>query len=144
MYRRERAQLEVLLVHPGGPFFAKRDDGAWSIPKGEPAHGEDLLAAAQREFREETGWEPAPPFVALGAVRQTGGKTVHAWAFAGDHDAASLRSNTFSLEWPPHSGRHREFPEIDRAAWLALDAARRKLIAAQHPFLERLAASLDA
>jgi predicted NUDIX family NTP pyrophosphohydrolase len=139
MYRRRGdGELEVLLVHPGGPFFANRDDGAWTIPKGNVGDGEDPLAAAQREFREETSFEPRAPFHALGSVRQPGGKTVTAWAFEGDCDPARLRSNTFTLEWPPRSGRQREFPEVDRAAWLTLAAARTKLLAAQHPLLDRL------
>src|SRR5262249_35691917 len=113
MYRRAAAGLEVLLVHPGGPFFAKKDDGAWTIPKGGCGDGEAPLAGAQGEFREETGLEPQPPFVSLGDVRQRSGKTVIAWAFAGDCDPAAVRSNTFTMEWPPRSGTQREFPEVD-------------------------------
>jgi predicted NUDIX family NTP pyrophosphohydrolase len=146
MFRRRgdagSASIEVLLVHPGGPFWAKRDDGAWSLPKGELGPDEAPLTAAQREFREETGLVPAAPFVELGSVRQAGGKTVHAWAFAGDCDVASVRSNTFTLEWPPRSGRMQSFPEIDRAAWFPLDAARGKLVAGQRPLLDRLERAL--
>jgi predicted NUDIX family NTP pyrophosphohydrolase len=110
MYRVRNGQLEVLLVHPGGPFFAKKDEGAWSIPKGEPDAGEELFDAAQREFEEETGFKAAPPFIELSPITQKGGKVVHAWAFAGDCDSAQLRSNSFMLEWPPRSGRTQEFP----------------------------------
>jgi predicted NUDIX family NTP pyrophosphohydrolase len=138
MYRRRDGALEVLLVHPGGPFFAKRDLGAWSIPKGEPSDDEAPLAAARREVEEETGLRAEGPFVELGVVRQRGGKEVHAWAAAGDLDPATLRSNEFELEWPPHSGRRQRFPEIDRAAWFALDEARRRILPAQAPLLERL------
>ena len=138
MYRRAGAELEVLLVHPGGPFFAKKDEGVWTIPKGECGPGEEPLAAAQREFREETGFAPSPPFVPLGRVRQAGGKIVVAWAFAGDCDPAAVHSNTFAVEWPPRSGRMREYPEVDRAGWFALAAARGKLLPAQHAFLDRL------
>lgn len=141
MYRRSAAELEVLLVHPGGPFFAKKDDGAWTIPKGEVGTGEEPLAAAQREFREETGFAASPPFAPLGQVRQAGGKIVIAWAFAGDCDAGAVRSNTFTMEWPPRSGQQREFPEVDRAGWFTLTAARQKLLPAQHPFLDRLQAA---
>jgi predicted NUDIX family NTP pyrophosphohydrolase len=132
---------EVLLVHPGGPFWAKKDDGAWSIPKGEAGDGEDLLAAARRELAEETGCAPDGPAVPLGSVRQAGGKVVHAWAIEADFDPANLRSNTFSIEWPPRSGRRRDFPEVDRAAWFSLSRARDKILAAQRPFLDRLAAA---
>ncbi len=144
LFRRGGGALEVLLVHPGGPLWAKRDDGAWSVPKGECGDGEDPLAAAQREFREETGFEPHGPFRELGSVRQRGGKTVVAWAFEGDCDPAALRSNTFTIEWPPRSGQQRAFPEVDRAAWFTLDEARRKLNAGQLPLLERLAITLRA
>lgn len=129
----------MFLVHPGGPYWARKDLGAWSIPKGEFAPGEDPLAAARREFREETGFEPPPgPLVALGATRQAGGKTVHAWATAGDVDAAAVVSNTFAMEWPPRSGRRQEFPEVDRASWFALAEARRRILPGQLPFLDRL------
>jgi predicted NUDIX family NTP pyrophosphohydrolase len=139
LHRRGPSGLEVFLVHPGGPFWARKDAGAWSIPKGEFAPGEDPLATARREFHEETGFEPPPePLVALGAARQAGGKTVHAWAAAGDVDAAAAKSNTFEIEWPPRSGRMQEFPEVDRAAWFGLDEARRRILPGQLPFLERL------
>jgi predicted NUDIX family NTP pyrophosphohydrolase len=138
MYRLHGGRLEVLLVHPGGPFFAKKDNGAWTIPKGEPDAGEELFDAAQREFREETGFSSSPPFMELSRITQKGGKIVHAWAFAGDVDASQIRSNTFKLEWPPHSGKVQEFPEMDRAGWFGLDAAKRKIKAAQIPLLEEL------
>lgn len=138
LYRRRPATLEVLLVHPGGPFWAKKDGGAWSIPKGEAAEGEDLLARARREFEEETGFAVAGPFEPLPAVRQAGGKTVHAWAAEGDIDAAAIESNRFRLEWPPRSGRYQDFPEVDRAEWLELAAARQKLNKGQLPLLDAL------
>src|SRR5215208_2423793 len=131
---------EVLLVHPGGPFWATRDDGAWSIPKGEYTDGEDPQAAARREFAEELG-APLPgdaPLLELGEVRQRNGKRVVAWAAEGDLDATAARSNTFELVWPPRSGRRQEFPEIDRAQWFPLARAREKLIPAQVAFLDRL------
>ncbi|MCA1836807.1 MAG: NUDIX domain-containing protein [Actinobacteria bacterium] len=139
LYRRHEGKLELLLVHPGGPFWKKRDDGAWSIPKGEPADGEIDVDGARREFREELG-KPAPggEVAALGSVRQPGGKTVYAWAIEGDLDVAEVRSNTFDVEWPPHSGKKQSFPEVDRAAWFDPDTARRKLIPAQAAFVGRL------
>ncbi|MEZ6062362.1 MAG: NUDIX domain-containing protein [Planctomycetaceae bacterium] len=130
--------VQVLLVHPGGPFFANRDDGAWSIPKGQAEPDEDLLTAARREFREETGVVPAGPFIALTPVTQKGGKIVHAWAFEGDCDPAAIISNTFSLEWPPHSRQQVEFPEVDRADFFDVDTARRKIIAAQADLIDEL------
>jgi predicted NUDIX family NTP pyrophosphohydrolase len=143
MYRFRGGELEVFLAHPGGPFFAAKDDGAWSIPKGEFGPGEEPLAAALREFTEETGFAPAGELIPLGTVRQKSGKVVHAWAFEGDRDdSEAIRSNQFEMEWPPGSGRRLEFPEIDRAAFFAPAAARRKILAAQIPFLERLAAHL--
>ena len=140
LYRRSGDSFEVLLGHMGGPFFARRDDGAWSIPKGEYTADEQPLAAARREFAEEFG---APPpatdgAVALGEVRQRNGKVVTAWAVEADFDADTIVSNTFEIEWPPRSGRRREFPEIDRAAWFALDAARVKMIVGQDALLDRL------
>jgi predicted NUDIX family NTP pyrophosphohydrolase len=132
--------LEVLLVHPGGPFWTKKDAGVWSIPKGEYDDSEDARAAALREFAEELG---APPpdgdLVDLGEVRQRSGKTVVAWALEGDADAEAIRSNTFSMEWPPRSGTMREFPEVDCAGWFGLDEAREKILPAQAPLLDRLA-----
>jgi predicted NUDIX family NTP pyrophosphohydrolase len=136
---------EVLLGHLGGPFFARRDDGAWSIPKGEYDPPETALDAALREFREEFGSEPPPgELVELGAVRQRNGKQVTAWALAADFDAGSIVSNTFELEWPPHSGRTQEFPEIDRAAWFPTDIASAKMIAGQEELLARLDQVLPA
>jgi predicted NUDIX family NTP pyrophosphohydrolase len=138
--RRDGGSLEVLLVHPGGPFFARRDDGAWSIPKGLYEDGEEPLAAARREFAEELG-SPCPdgPALELGEVRQRNGKRVTAWAVEGDLDPEAITSNTFEIEWPPRSGRTREFPEVDRAAWFDLGTAREKILAAQAAFLDRLA-----
>lgn len=143
MYRRRGGALEVFLAHPGGPFFAKKDAGAWSIPKGEVEPGEELLAAARREFEEETGIHPGEPLYPLGEVKQKGGKVVHAWAFEGDWPAGSvLRSNSFELEWPPGSGRVQVLPEIDRAELFALEIARTKINPAQATFLDRLVARL--
>jgi predicted NUDIX family NTP pyrophosphohydrolase len=142
MYRRCGPEPEVLLVHPGGPFWTKRDLAAWSIPKGEFVLGEDPLAAARREFAEETGIVPEGEFIALSPRRQPSGKVVHAWAFEGDCDAGAIVSNTFVLEWPPRSGRQREFPEVDRAAWFPLDLAKRKLVSGQVGFVEELSGLL--
>ena len=139
LYRVKRGAPEVLLVHPGGPFWARRDAGAWSIPKGEYEHGDDPRAGALREFEEETGAAlPPGELIDLGEVRQKGGKIVSAWAAEGDLDADAVRSNTFTMEWPPRSGQEVEFPEIDRAGWFGVDAAREKLVAAQAEFLDRL------
>ncbi len=138
MYRGAGPELAVLLVHPGGPFWAKKDLGAWSIPKGEYADDEDSLDAAQREFAEETGARPRGEFRPLGELVQAGGKHVTAWAVEGDFDPAALVSNSFELEWPPRSGRKRTFPEVDRAAWFSPDDARRKILASQRPFIDRL------
>jgi predicted NUDIX family NTP pyrophosphohydrolase len=142
MYRRRPSGLEVFLVHPGGPFWAKKDLGAWSIPKGLYPESEDPLDAARREFTEETGFTASGDFVALGELKQPGGKLVSAWAVEGDCEPAELRSNSFSLEWPPRSGRHQEIPEVDRAAWFPIDQARQKILSGQCPFLDRLIASL--
>ena len=139
VYRGDGAAREVFLVHPGGPFWARKDDGAWSIPKGELAEGEDALAAARREFTEETGLPIDGTFAALAPVRQAGGKLVLAWAVRGDFDAGSIRSNTFSMEWPRGSGRSQTFPEVDRAGWFGLEAARVKILAGQRPLLDQLA-----
>ena len=144
LYRAARRGLEVLLVHPGGPFFARKDLGAWSIPKGEPDDGEELLAAARREFREETGFELSGPELPLGTVKQKGGKIVHAWAVRGDADPRRLKSNHFELEWPKGSGRTRSFPEVDRAAWFALDEAGERILPAQRRFLFDLEAVVGA
>jgi predicted NUDIX family NTP pyrophosphohydrolase len=144
VYRDTADGLEVFLVHPGGPFWARKDLGAWSIPKGEVSAGEDLLLAAHREFEEETGSAVDGPTIALGEIRQTSGKRVHAWAVHGDLDAAQIRSNTFEIEWPPRSGVRRAFPEVDRAAWFALGEARRRILPSQAPLLDRLLAALEA
>jgi len=134
----------VLLVHPGGPFWARRDAGAWSVPKGEHGDDEDPLACALRELEEETGAALPPDAVAdLGTVRQRGGKLVRAWAAEGDLDPEGIRSNTFELEWPPRSGRRQEFPEVDRAGWFGLEEAREKLNPGQAPLLDRLRALLE-
>jgi predicted NUDIX family NTP pyrophosphohydrolase len=143
MYRRRRGVLEVLLVHPGGPFWAGKDVGAWSIPKGEYNPGEDPLAAARREFREETGFSLSGKFIPLTPRKQPSGKIIEAWAVEGDCDVAAIRSNVFTLEWPPHSGRQQQFPEVDRAAWFSLAAAREKIIKGQRGFLEELQARLE-
>ena len=139
MYRVRNNQLEVLLVHPGGPFWARKDNGAWFIPKGEIVPAEDEFAAAKREFREETGIEPCGDFVALGTVKHKGGKIVHAWAFEGDCDPSSIRSNTFSIEWPPRSGNRQSFPEVDRAQFVSVEQARAKMLPAEFDFIDRLA-----
>jgi predicted NUDIX family NTP pyrophosphohydrolase len=142
LYRGHGDGLEVLLVHPGGPLWAKRDAGAWSIPKGEYSDGEDPLAAALREFEEELGTPPPRRSDGdpedLGEIRQKSGKRVHAWALAGDLDASAVTSNTFELEWPPRSGKRIEIPEVDRAEWFGLDAAREKINSGQAPLLDRL------
>lgn len=139
MYRTREDLLEVFLVHPGGPYFKRKDDGVWTIPKGEPEPGESLEETARREFAEETGIVPRTPFQPLGSIKQKGGKTVHAWAFAGSwNEGDGLPSNTFELEWPPRSGQKRRFPEIDRAAFFTLPAARRKINPAQILFLDTL------
>jgi predicted NUDIX family NTP pyrophosphohydrolase len=140
LFRERAGRVEVLLGHPGGPFFAKKDEGSWSVLKGEADPGEELQAVARREFGEETGQEPPyGTMLELGEVRQRGGKTVVAWALAGDLDPAAARSNTFEMEWPPRSGRVQEFPEIDRVEWFDLGTAGWKILQAQVPFLDRLA-----
>jgi predicted NUDIX family NTP pyrophosphohydrolase len=138
MFRLRDGEPEVLLVHPGGPFWATKDEGAWSIPKGEFPAEEQPLAAAQREFEEETGCRARGPFIPLTPVTQRSGKLVHAWAVEGDCNAAQLRSNVFSLEWPPKSGRRQEFPEVDRAEWFSVPVALRKINPAQRAFLTEL------
>jgi predicted NUDIX family NTP pyrophosphohydrolase len=138
MYRRRNAQLEVLLVHLGGPFWARKDAGAWFVPKGEVNPGEDELAAAKREFQEETGQAPGAELLPLGSVKHKSGKKVSAWAFEGDCDPSTLRSNTFQMEWPPRSGKTHEFPEIDRAAFFTTEAAREKMHPAEFEFVTRL------
>jgi predicted NUDIX family NTP pyrophosphohydrolase len=139
LYRLDGRAREVLLVHPGGPYWARKDAGAWSIPKGEYGDGEDPQACALREFEEETGSVlPTGELIELGDVKQRGGKVVTAWAAEGDLDADAVSSNTFTMEWPPRSGRTEEFPEIDRAGWFAIETAREKLLPAQAEFLDRL------
>ena len=141
LHRVREGTQEVLLVHPGGPFWQKRDDGAWSIPKGELGENEVGIDVAKREFEEELGVKPPDGEVtALGSVRQAGGKVVQAWALEGDLDVTRIQSNVFEIEWPPRSRKMRQFPEVDRAGWFALDAARRKLVAAQAEFIDRLEA----
>ena len=130
--------IKVLLAHPGGPFFQNKDEGAWSIPKGEIEPEEDLLEAAKREFEEETGLKPKGPFIELTPVKQKRGKVVHAWAFEGDCDPGAIVSNTFMLEWPPKSGRQGEFPEIDKAEFFDLDAARTKINPAQVSLIDEI------
>jgi predicted NUDIX family NTP pyrophosphohydrolase len=145
MYRRHPDRgLEVLLVHPGGPFWAKKDLGAWSIPKGELADGEDPLETAQREFAEELGFKAVGPFIPLSPVRQKAGKIVHAWAFAGDCNVADCHSNTMRTQWPPRSGKWVEFPEVDRAEFFDPATARSKLNAGQVPFLDELQTLINA
>jgi predicted NUDIX family NTP pyrophosphohydrolase len=144
LFRRRPIGVEVLLTHPGGPFWARKDEGAWSIPKGEFPDGEDPLAAARREFREETGIEAAGEFLPLAPIRQAGGKLVLAWALESDFDPAQLKSNTFSMEWPPKSGRQQQFPEVDRAAWFDLEMARQRILKSQQPLLDQLAETLRA
>jgi predicted NUDIX family NTP pyrophosphohydrolase len=138
LYRRQGSKLEVLLVHPGGPFWAKKDLGAWSLAKGEYQEGEDPLCAALREFFEETGYKPAGPFLPLGQRKQPGGKHISAWAAEEDWDPSNLVSNTFRMEWPKGSGQIREFPEIDRAEWFEMAEAQRRILSGQRGFLDKL------
>jgi predicted NUDIX family NTP pyrophosphohydrolase len=138
MFRRRPGLVQVLLAHPGGPFWSRRDEASWTLPKGEIGLDEDPLQAARREFQEETGFASVAPFHLLGELRQKSGKRITAWAFEGDADPAALTSNLFEMEWPPRSGRRQRFPEIDRIAWFDLDEARRKLIAGQAPFIDHL------
>jgi predicted NUDIX family NTP pyrophosphohydrolase len=143
MFRRKGDALQVLLVHSGGPFFARKDDGAWTIPKGETVPGEDLLARAQMEFEEELGIRPSGKWIELGSIKQKGGKTVYGWAFEGDLPKSfKLKSNTFEMEWPPRSGKLKQFPEIDRAEFFGMEVARRKMNPAQVTFLDRLLEAL--
>ncbi len=144
VFREVGRALEVLLVHPGGPFWAKKDDGAWSIPKGELEGDEDALTAAKRELKEETGFAVAGDAIPLEPLRQPGGKIVHAWAMRGDVDPSGLRSNLFTMEWPPKSGVQRQFPEVDRAAWFSLEAAARRILKGQVGFLAQLQQKLAA
>jgi len=138
MYRRAEGELLVLLVHPGGPFWAKKDLGVWSTPKGEYAGGEDPLAVAVREFAEETGTTPEGEFRPLGEIAQRGGKKVRAWAVEGEFDPAGLKSNVFEIEWPPKSGRKQSFPEVDRAAWFPVEQARERILPSQRELIDRL------
>jgi predicted NUDIX family NTP pyrophosphohydrolase len=144
VYRKKNDEWQVLLVHPGGPFWAKKDAGAWSIPKGECGVNEEPLAAARREFFEETGFTIDGDFTTLGEIRQAGGKLVHAWAVEGDLDSTAIRSNIVKMELPRNSGRFLEFPEVDRAAWFTFPQAQRKVIGSQLPLLTRLEAILAA
>ena len=143
LYRRNEHGLEVFLVHPGGPFWSKKDLGAWSIPKGEYTDSEDPLAAARREFHEETGFTAEGVFVSLGSVKQIGGKVVSVWALEGDCDPAQLVSNFCEIEWPPRSGRKIDIPEVDRGGWFSLNEARQRILASQSPMLIRLAECVD-
>lgn len=142
LFRETSGALEVLLVHPGGPFWAKKDDGVWSIPKGEFEESEDPLAAARRELEEETGLRPPGDAIPLEPLRQPSGKIVYAWAVMGDADPAALKSNIFSMEWPPNSGRMQDFPEIDRAGWFTIKEAKRKILKGQAGFLDQLQTKL--
>jgi predicted NUDIX family NTP pyrophosphohydrolase len=144
LFKRSGPGLMLLLVHPGGPFWARKDAGAWSIPKGEYAQGEDPFAVAVREFEEETGLRAAGESRALGEVTQAGGKIVTAWAIEGDFDPAALKSNRFEIEWPPRSGRRQSFPEVDRAEWFDVSEARRKILPAQRAFIDRLSGALGS
>ena len=144
MYRRQEGHFQVFLVHPGGPEWVRRDAGAWSIPKGEYQPDEDPLSAATREFEEETSFTASGPFTELTPVKQPGGKVVAAWAFEGDCDATQVKSNTFSMEWPPRSGRQQTFPEVDRAAWFDLEEAKQKILKGQVPLLAELQHKLSS
>jgi predicted NUDIX family NTP pyrophosphohydrolase len=143
MYRRHDGELQIFLVHPGGPFWAKKDIGAWTISKGEYLDGELPLEAAKREFREETGFTARGNFLELGTVQQAGGKVVSAWAFEGDCDPAAMVSNRCEVEWPPRSGRRIEIPEVDRSDWFAVTEARERILKSQAPFLDRLSEMLE-
>jgi predicted NUDIX family NTP pyrophosphohydrolase len=138
MYRRRNSELQVFVIHPGGPFWSNKDLGAWSIPKGEYVNDEEPLEVARREFEEETGFSSKGNFIGLGDLKQPGGKIVTAWAFEGDCDPEKLKSNTFMMEWPPRSGRQIEVPEVDRACWYSIEDARRRLLPGQRAFLDRL------
>ena len=138
VYRPSKTEPEVFLVHPGGPYWAKKDEGAWSVPKGEFTEGEDALEAARREFREETGFDIDGRFIELTPLKQPSGKVIYVWAVEGDLDAGAVRSNTFSMEWPPKSGTLQEFPEVDRGGWFSIEKAREKLLPGQRGFLDEL------
>ena len=144
MYRVREGDLQIFLAHPGGPLFQKKDEGYWTIPKGEPPAGEKLQDAAVREFEEETGIKPRGPYVELGSITQKGGKVVHGWAFEGDCDSSQpIRSNFFEMQWPPGSGRNQSFPEVDRAEFFSLPEGKKKLKDAQWPLVERLVSTLQ-
>jgi predicted NUDIX family NTP pyrophosphohydrolase len=143
LYRRGRSGIEVLLAHPGGPLWARKDAGAWTMPKGQFTEDELPLNAARREFEEEMGTAPSGDFQPLGAIRQPSGKIIHAWSAESDFDATTVTSNLFEMEWPPRSGLKGEFPEVDRAAWFSIEEARHKIIKGQAPFLERLLALVE-
>ncbi|MGZ3901753.1 MAG: NUDIX domain-containing protein [Bacteroidia bacterium] len=134
----DKKEIKLFLVHPGGPFWAKKDEGSWSIPKGEFTENEEPLIAAKREFFEETGFEPNGDFIQLGTIKQKGGKLVYAWAVAGYFNADEIKSNSFEMEWPPGSGKRQQFPEVDRAGWFTTNEAKRKIIPAQIYFIEEL------
>jgi predicted NUDIX family NTP pyrophosphohydrolase len=138
LFRLQDHELQIFLVHPGGPFWANKDAGSWSIPKGEYSEEEDPFEVAKREFREETGFEADGEFRELEMVRQPGGKRVRAWALQGECDADAVKSNLFSMEWPPRSGRQAQFPEVDRAGWFGIEAARQKILKGQLPFIDQL------
>jgi predicted NUDIX family NTP pyrophosphohydrolase len=143
IFREVSGRIEVMLVHPGGPFWENKDDGSWSIPKGELEEGEDPQTAARRELEEETGFAPGEEMISLEPIRQPSGKIVFAWAMKGNFDPARLKSNTFAMEWPPKSGQKVDFPEIDRAGWFTFDAARRKIMEGQVGFLDQLQVKLE-
>jgi predicted NUDIX family NTP pyrophosphohydrolase len=143
LFRRQGGALEVFLAHPGGPFWARRDSGAWTIPKGAVDEGEDLLDGARRELREETGLTPSGPFIPLGSIKQKSGKTVHAWACEGDADPSTVTSNDTRVEWPRNSGKWLTYPEVDRCEWFSLDEAREKMNPAQAELLDRLQRSAE-
>jgi len=143
IFRRGSGGVEVFLVHPGGPFWARKDEGAWSIPKGEYNPGEDPFETARREFQEETGFQAGGDFISLSPRKQPSGKVVSAWAVEGDCDASAIKSNTFSMEWPPRSGKQQEFPEVDRAGWFTIPAAKEKILKGQVSFLDELMEILE-
>lgn len=142
LFRRRGGKLELFLAHPGGPFWTRQEEGTWTIPKGIVEEGEEELAAARREFREETGIEPSPPFLPLGSIRQKAGKTVHAWAWEGDADPGAITSNVMRIEWPRGSGRWQSYPEVDRCGWFDATGAKEKINAAQAELIDRLEALL--
>jgi predicted NUDIX family NTP pyrophosphohydrolase len=138
MYRRHNGELEVMLVHPGGPFWAKKDLSSWSVPKGEYTNDEEPFEVAKREFQEETGFKAEGKFIALTPIKQPGGKLITVWAFEGNCDASKIKSNTFKMEWPPRSGKQQEFPEVDRAGWFKIAVAKKKILKGQTGFIDEL------